>query len=140
MNLNDLITTFESIASGIAGINAFAFDNPSQINSGTGEDLPLLYVEPPDSTVAKINSPEEVMTFNIWVYDSHYEDSNETLAEVWSRCRDLGMSFLREIRKQKLPDLKVIEPVTIIRGRNLNNDWLVGCKFSFKLEMFTDCG
>jgi hypothetical protein len=142
MNLNDLITKMETLANSQEGMGEFIFENLSGIDSGAGNTYPVLFVQPPDSNIANINTPVELFNIEMWVLDLYHdtEKKSTTLSKKWSDTHDLGLQYLRELfNVETVNGVGIVSPVAVLRGQMLHNDTLIGTKYTFQIKLTTDC-
>jgi hypothetical protein len=112
MNLNDLITTMRSLADSQVGI------------------------------IVKIDEAVELLTLELWVLDQFQETEQEstTLEQKWSNTHQLGVQYLRELRRANMAlGIGAGGNITVTRGQLMHNDVLIGTKYEFNVRLTTDC-
>lgn len=140
MNLNDLIDTMRTLAERQQGVEQFVFNDLSNIDAGAGNQYPLIFVTPPDSVVSNINTPVEIFTVQMWVFDQYPDNDSEELAAKWVSTQQIGLHFLRQFNKEQTANgLAVAGQVSVVRGYEQHNDALIGVKFEFQIKLTSDC-
>lgn len=142
MNLNDLIVKMRDLADSQVGINDFIFDDLAKINAGAGNDYPLLFVMPGDSSIRNIDDNFELLDVSMWVLDlfNDNERQSSSIEQKWSDTHALGVQYLRQLKAVNAElGIGASGDIKVIRGQMLHNDSLMGTKYEFKIRLTTDC-
>tara|TARA_R110002096_G_scaffold111202_5_gene242834 strand:+ start:3557 stop:4741 length:1185 start_codon:yes stop_codon:yes gene_type:complete len=134
-SIQDLYTDFDSIVSGISGLNQFFMIDKSEINSKRNCSYPILVVEPPNSSSSNINKgfDDYKMVCYVLAPSSKANSDYEELA-LYDEAMDLFNDVLNALAAQRNGYYIIIrDSFDFDRVTKVGSDQVSGLKITFNL-------